>query len=264
MYPNAPVVLVALEVRHPASGLLSSRDRARLKSELGRRTPIRRDVRSYGFEIGAGGPLIPRAMEEEFPKYFDRSQTIAVSAQSEATVIELSAYRGWEDCVDLVRLVMESRNRVAPIDGTLRVGLRFINEFRVPGESPDWSGYLNAPIKPDGLAVPDMKMQGWQGTSVYQHEHTAGQMLNLRYGLMEESTIAAGGHDLRFPNRGRGTFYLLDMDSYLTPVGTPEFVLEDLIETMERLHAPLRQLFERLITDRLRDEVLRNGVASGE
>lgn len=255
MYPSAPLVLVALEVRHPPAGPLSHRDRSRLKSELGRWTPIRKDVRTFSFEMAPGSPMNLRTTEEEFPKFFDRGQTVGVSAQSEATIIELSSYLGWEDCLDLVRLVMESRNRVSAIDGVLRVGLRYINEIRLPAGS-DWGAYLHAPVRPQGLEITDMMMRSWQGAAVYNHDVQQNQMLNLRYGILEETTIAPG-HDLNFPDRGRGEFYLLDLDSYTTPKGTPEFKIDELMDTVDRLHHPLRTLFEQLITDKYRDEVLR-------
>jgi len=55
-----------------------------------------------------------------------------------------------------------------------------------------------------------------------------------------------------------GAFFLLDIDSYWTPSeGIPEFDVGQLLTTSEDLHAPVRRLFESLITDELREEVLR-------
>jgi len=52
----------------------------------------------------------------------------------------------------------------------------------------------------------------------------------------------------------------LDIDSFWTPEGfIPEFDPQVLVEKSEELHDPLRTLFETVITDRLRNEVLRGG-----
>lgn len=51
----------------------------------------------------------------------------------------------------------------------------------------------------------------------------------------------------------------MDIDSFWAPSdGFPEFDIEMLLAMCDDLHAPVRSLFERLITDRLRKEVLRH------
>ena len=95
VYPNAPVVLVALEVRHPAAGPLSNAQRVALKTRLGNRTPIMRtgQFQQVTATVGAG---IPDLKVEEFPRFFSRDNTSAVSIRSEAVVVETTRYVKWE------------------------------------------------------------------------------------------------------------------------------------------------------------------------
>jgi len=53
--------------------------------------------------------------------------------------------------------------------------------------------------------------------------------------------------------------FRLDIDSYWQPsVEVPEFDRDLILDLADTLHKPVREVFERLITDRLREEVLRN------
>jgi uncharacterized protein (TIGR04255 family) len=51
----------------------------------------------------------------------------------------------------------------------------------------------------------------------------------------------------------------MDIDSFWTPSrDVPEFDVKTLLTTCDELHAPVGKLFERLITERLREEVFRH------
>jgi uncharacterized protein (TIGR04255 family) len=78
----------------------------------------------------------------------------------------------------------------------------------------------------------------------------------LRYGPREGFAVSPGG-GLKRSTPPPGPFFMVDIDSFWTPgEGTPEFDVKMLLDTCDELHAPVRGLFESLITDRLREEVL--------
>lgn len=260
VYPAAPVVLVALEVRHPPTDPLTRHDRHQLKSELGKYTPILKSATSWGFQMSLGpGATAPQSLNQEFPKYFDRSSTAAVSYQAEAIIIETSQYAGWVALMELATLAFNARDRVAPVDGVSRVGLRFINEIRLPEPVEDWSLWVSqALLQPPIDNLIEMPLNQWQGTAVYG-EHP-GRALALRFGPNEGSTIIQPNPELRARYRGPlGEFFLIDLDSFIVPKdGTPAYELEELITTCNDLHTPIKGLFEGLVTPKLRDEVFRN------
>ena len=78
----------------------------------------------------------------------------------------------------------------------------------------------------------------------------------LRYGPRTGYAVEPRGQ-LRRATTPTGAFFLLDFDSFWeTPDAAPEFETEELLAKCDDLHAPVRKLFEGLITPRLRKEVL--------
>lgn len=57
----------------------------------------------------------------------------------------------------------------------------------------------------------------------------------------------------------KGPFFLIDIDSFWEPTqGVPGYDSDDLLSICNRVHEPVRGMFEALVTDRLRSEILRN------
>jgi len=263
VYPNAPVVLVALELRHPTADPLSPTQRLRIKRRLAARVPIMRNGQltqiTAAMQAGGAPAAAPEVRVEQFPRYFSRDNTAAVSVRAEAVVVETTRYGRWEQLRDLVADVLEARQEVGGIDGIERLGLRYIDEIRVPGEPVhDWAPWVDptllgpAPIGEElGLTTAQ-----WQGVTAFTPARD--RTLVLRYGPRNGFAVDPGG-DLKRSTPTPGPFFLLDIDSFWTPSEeVPEFDIKTLLATCDELHAPVRRVFERLITDRLREEVLRH------
>lgn len=262
VYPNAPVVLVALEVRHPTTDQLTPAQRNKIKRRLSSHVPIMRTGQFQQLTVvqSLGGPAVaPEMRAEEFPRYFSRDNTAAVSMRTEAVVVETTRYVRWEQLRALVADVLEVRQEIGGVDGVERVGLRYIDEIRVSGgPEQDWTPWVDptllgpAPVGDElGLAAAH-----WQGISAF----TPGpeRTVVLRYGPREGFAVDPGGDLKRSPSIP-GPFFLMDIDSFWTPSeGIPEFDVKALLATCDELHAPVRKLFERLITGRLREEVFRH------
>jgi uncharacterized protein (TIGR04255 family) len=262
VYANAPVILVALEVRHPTTDPLTPAQRNTIKRRLSSHVPIMRTGQLQHLTVAqpVGSPAVaPELRTEEFPRYFSRDNTAAVSVQAEAVVVETTRYVRWEQLRALIADVLEMRQEIGGVDGVERVGLRYIDEIRVPGgPEHDWVPWVDptllgpAPVGDElGLAAVH-----WQGISAF----TPGleRTVVLRYGPREGFAVDPGGDLKRSPSIP-GPFFLMDIDSFWTPSeGIPEFDVKSLLTTCDELHAPVRELFERLITDRLREEIFRH------
>lgn len=259
VYPNAPVALVAVEIRHPTASPLSHADRLKIKRRLSAHLPIMRSgqLTQISAAMAAGGA--PEVRTEEFPRYFSRDNTAAVSVRAEAVVVETTRYGRWEQLRALVAEVLEARQEVGGIDGVERVGLRYVDEIRVPGEpAHEWAPWVDSTLlgpSPIGGELGLMAAQ-WQGVTAFTP--APERTVVLRYGPRDGFAVDPGG-DLKRSTPTPGPFFLMDIDSFWTPSeGVPEFDIKTLLATCDELHAPVRKLFERLITDRLRKEVLRH------
>lgn len=264
VYPNAPVVLVALEVRHPAAQPMSPGALAQVKRSLSGDVPLQRDSTIMNVTFQAGPSTPPEVVSETAPRFFSRDSSTAVTFRKEAIVIETTRYSGYEELRRLIQLAVQARQTASPIDGVDRIGLRYIDEIRVPGMDPGAEALAWAPWVDESLLGPAPLggnlglMAGLlQGFAVF----TAGpdRSLALRYGPAEGYAVDPGG-DLNRTTTPPGPFFLLDIDSYWTRSGTtPEADPAWVLEVCDDLHGPVRTLFEQLITNRLRNEVLRDG-----
>ncbi|MDR6989646.1 uncharacterized protein (TIGR04255 family) [Paenarthrobacter nitroguajacolicus] len=259
VYPNAPLASVSFELRHPESDTLTAPQRSLYKELIRKYLPVMRTQQStvQTLEFTPAGP-VPRVSTEEVPKYFDRESTISASLLKASTIVETSQYSGWERFYEIVAAVCLARHEVVAFDGVERIGLRYVDEIRVGGtEAPDWGEYLNAsllgPQMEHGI---DLDLRQWQGTASYGPSE--GRSLVLRYTSGEGLVIDPDAELRRKSPSFPGPFFLLDIDSFWMPAhGTPEFSETLLTSQCEMLHAPIREMFEQLITDRLRNEVLR-------
>jgi uncharacterized protein (TIGR04255 family) len=254
-YPNAPVALVALELRHPSAGRLTSSAQGRLKRELRDHLPLLKTGEITTFQAVAGNA--PEVSVETFPKYVNRNSTTSASIRDTSIVIETTRHSQWEDLRDLLVVVLEARLQVGGIDGIERLGLRYINEVRVPElEGQDWSQWIVASLLGQSDVGKRLALEPvqWQGVTVFGRGEA--RFITLRHGPRDGYAVDPGG-DLKRPAPTPGPFFLIDIDSFWGSEGTvPELDLERVLKMADDLHEPAGSLFESLITPRLRKEVL--------
>ena len=259
IYPNAPVVLVALEVRHPTADPLTPSESRAIKKLLSDQLPIERPGQQMNVQIVPGSPNPAVMTTEHFPRFTNRETTLSVSIRKEAVVIEASDYPGWEDFRALALRALDARMQIAPIVGVERVGLRYIDEIRVPEAEPvDWTQWVNAALLgPAALAAP-LGMAMVEHQAIARFALTEGRGLTVAYGPRQGYAVAPEPL-VRSPLPAPSAFFLLDIDSSWTATsGIPEFDPEHILALSEELHDPVNALFELLITERLREEVLRH------
>lgn len=261
IYPNAPVVLVAIEIRCVASEPLTPRARADIKKLVAKDLPILRNTQSMTIVGQFDSAEPPQFQTEQFAKLFNRQQTIAASIKDDAVILETTSYRHFEPFRDLAIRVMEARNRVAPVDGFERIGLRYIDEIRAPHETatPDWSQWIDPRLVGMNDVAQDLGFevqasQGAIGMKVREDQH-----LMLRFGPQEGVAIEPNG-ELRRPVPVDNRYFLCDIDSFWQRQDeTPEFDAQRVRKICDDLHSPVRTVFESVVTERLRKEVFRNG-----
>lgn len=256
VYPNAPVVLVALEVRHAAADPMGAEAITRVKKVLSDVTPLHEPQTISGITITPAGP--PTQTVETAQRFSSRDRSTAVTFRSGAFMVETTRYGRYEDLREVIGLALLARESAGAIDGVLRIGLRYIDEVRVPGDDGllGWAEWVDQSLLGPALLASQHNLIAaqWQGLAVF--DGAAGAQLALRYGPGEGYAVDPGG-ELRRPAPAPGPFFLVDIDSFWVPDPVPDFDVTAMLQRCDDLHGPVRALFERLITARLREEVLR-------
>jgi uncharacterized protein (TIGR04255 family) len=203
----------------------------------------------------------PTVENETVPRFATRDQTTAVTFGAQSVSIETTQHQEFERLRELVQISVEARQKVAPVDGLMRLGLRYVDEIRVPDIRDGgigWGEWVDASLLgPAGIGAGlGLTPEQWQGAMVFGRE--GGRQVAVRYGPREGFAVMPGG-PLQRSTPPPGPFFLLDIDSFWAVSGpVPEFTTETIVGLCSDLHEPVSRLFESLITDRLRAEVLRH------
>ncbi|MGH3113283.1 MAG: TIGR04255 family protein, partial [Gaiellaceae bacterium] len=204
-------------------------------------------------EGGAPPAIMPGPL-----RILDRRRVLSALIGPNAIIIENSDYERYEAFIEVVERTLRAVTETASIAGMERVGLRYIDEIRVPGltRAREWHGYISPALLGPLELDEEFEAVGLSGMTEYRlsDEHAA----NVRFGARVGRVVEPSG-PLRVTPVEDGPFFLVDIDSFWTApeAETPEFSPEAVLETCAQLRRPIRALFEAAITDKLRDEVLR-------
>jgi uncharacterized protein (TIGR04255 family) len=259
VYVNAPLRLVTAEYRFPLSAALSGGDLLPLLArELGSTLPIIEPAPAL--QLTLGPDLAPPALTNGY-RLLTRDRMTAVTVSPSRLAVETTAYGHWVDFRDeYVRVALVALgDELDALAGLDRVGLRYINEIRVPltsGTTHHWHTYVNR----DLLAPAAITSRGALKTvQVALHLQVEDQSeLLLRSGILEGHVVDNSG-PLQLPSPPKdGPFFLIDIDSFWTRSGAlDEWNTAGALAISNRLHDPIDELFETCITEALRDDVLR-------
>lgn len=262
IYPCAPLRLVAAEVKYPLAAALIPQDAVgRLVPLLEERFPL---LFPAGIELSMSSePGLP-PMSTNAYRLVSRDQMTSVTVTHTRCAIETTDYHRWEAFREHIMFALEAvGSRLGAISTVERLGLRYINEIRLPEPAETkpplsvWSRYVNplviAPFLHAAEVAPGQVTQAWARAEV-AGDH--GATITTVYGVLSGHTVT--GSPLKLPTDLRtDTYVLLDIDSYQTPPEMSEFVLADVMAQADALHDPVRRVFESFITEELREDVLR-------
>lgn len=259
-YPHAPVALTVMEIKHPQSDFLSRGDLAGMKQRLEHLAPLQKaeDVAQVQMIMNPGAPAFSNSKNMTLHRFSTRDKRTSITYSIESIVVETTDYLNWTWFRGFVEAAVTVRQEIAPVDGIERVGLRYIDEIRVPASSEqvDWQDW----VAPSLLAPAYEGLHPLQQQAVVQYKVGEPEdTLTLRYGAVNgPPAVVVGPNLVRANPPGFGPYFLLDTDSAWTlgsGSAVPELSLDFVVATANRLHGPAEGLFEALITDRSRTEV---------
>ena len=169
--------------------------------------------------------------------------------------VEVTHYNGWDRFKPRVLRAIEATTEIAPIVGVERIGLRYINEIRVPDEVADasgWKGWID-----EGIVSPLEPIPGYTAESsqtVIDLRGEGGRMV-ARYAALVGSGVVSDEPLRRNTPATVGPFFVIDTDSYRETPGEEmlDCTSETLDSVLDELHEPLGELFQRTITDKSRN-----------
>jgi uncharacterized protein (TIGR04255 family) len=250
---------VAFELRYPPAPAFATQDGVLpLYEALRSQFPIIGPPPQTTIEIGVGSMGQTHSLTNVPVRLMDRRRTLSAVIGPNAITVETTAYKHYEQFIDVVGDVLRVADRAAPIAGIQRIGLRYIDEVRVPGVATtnDWSGYINPAL----LAAVELHGTYSVGTmqGIAEYRVSDREATNLRFGALAGRVVDPSG-PLRVEAADDGPFFLIDLDSFWTAPDDelPAFSPDAVLEICTSLRRPIRALFEAAITDKLRDEVLR-------
>jgi uncharacterized protein (TIGR04255 family) len=259
VFANAPVELVAVEIRFPDSARLRQPETLdALQLALEDILPIRQVHQTMMLTVPPGGQMVSQ-QHEQATVLVDRTSTTSATFRPTALTVETTHYGEFDALRDVIHRCMTAlaQQRAAP--GVERVGLRYVDEIRVPDPIEDvasWTGWVSDDLLTAGRLGGRNSPSTLQGTM--QFETGERTTLVVRYATLTSTGVVDPALLRRRHTYPVGPFFVLDFDSYWQrhPDRIDEFDPERIIALIDRLHAPVGEIFQRAITARLR-EVLR-------
>lgn len=252
IYPKTALALVVAELRHPQALPLTDSARAQLKTRLAPLFPLAKPVQMM--TMIPGQPAVSTGA-----RFMTRDRTSSVTFRDDVIVVETTKYERRRVLRDMLREAVLARQEAAPVDGVERLGIRYVNEVRVPGvEFPrDWADWIAPALtSPLSLSTADgLETSAWQGVTVLGSPQSG---IVVRHGVFDGYAVNPVG-DLQRAAPPPGPFFLIDLDCYWTPDGETPPLDWDLVKPhFDQASCAAYELFEQLITEKLREEVFRN------
>lgn len=259
VYPNAPLEFVACEVRFPLAPALGE-DAAlpRLHRSFYEWLPLVEPGIETTLIMGPGVAQPPITTKNV--RFVARDRRLGVLVAPTQVTVETTAYARYSEfraSVERALRAVESSDMGIP--GLTRVGMRYIDEIRVPGIDDRlgaWTRFIDERLSSaTTLSLAGREPSMVQG--VLQFECGDGQRIVVRYGAMRGQAVSNAPLRRRKKEES-GAYFLVDIDSFWeAQEGLPEFSTQASLALCDRLHQPVWELFEAIVRDPLREEVLR-------
>lgn len=245
VFPNAPLALAAAQVLYAQveDRALSSAGQRYFQDHLGPDWVIPPDANEMlGFDSGFPDQHSISRLEDVW-RITSRQRTSTITVRSSGFIVEVTDYKGFDSFRTVLQEASNAVSAVLQPEGIVSIGLRYVNEVSVPHTTSDWDHWLHhslmAPALPSELTPND-----WTGTVEYPLARD--QVLVFRYGPSDGPVISTSGV-LRRPRVPEGPVFVLDFDSSWQPNHIPQFSTPMIIKVANRLHSPIRSLFNSLL-----------------
>lgn len=258
VFPSSPLEYVACQLKFPRTPRLERDDvLSELHDRLEEVLSVPQEEVVNSATIGPGG--VDRLPSENRYRFLDKSRMQSALVGRAEITVETTDYEEYGLFRELLGMVFSAVADLAPIVGIERIGLRYIDEIRVPEgieSAADWDGWVESSVLSFLQVGKDFEVLDFQNVL-----HLEGDIggITLRHASLAGTGVVGEGQLRKRSKQADGPFFVIDIDSYWTPedeVMLP-FDVSSIIDVVDRLHQPVGTLFHRSITDRLREEFRR-------
>jgi uncharacterized protein (TIGR04255 family) len=258
-YTNAPLKYVVFVAElSPVSLLGDMSVLDRVHHELRRDLPVREDLtdavvpRPDGSLTSASGA-----------RFVDGEQHRAVVVMPSRISVDTTKYSTFSEFLAFLGRVLDAVASVAPGRACRRLGLRYVDEIRLPSAEPgnveQWRGWVDDALFP-GVAFRERAGNARREIAgVVDDSSDDGFGVRFAWHTGNGHAVQPNGPLIVPDPSESGPYLALDTDSYwMARPGTEVLGLGDpaLLDRVRRLHEPVQDYFEMTLTDRLRNEVL--------
>lgn len=263
VYPSPPIVLMVVEVRHPLCAPLEREQVTQLSALVRDALPLPGELNEMSVEFQASPGSAPTQQQTvvTFPRWTTRDRRTALTVRQNGFTVETTRYGSYERVRALLDLAVKARVMAGLPAGIERIGLRYVDEIRVPVENgggrPSWDEWVDQALLGPAHIGGGLGLVPTVSEGIVVFSNTDNRALVLRYGAQEDLVVQSTPH-LRRHMPPPGPLFKLDIDSYWQSGDEiPEFAADRILAQADVLHEPVLGVFESVISDRLREEVLR-------
>jgi uncharacterized protein (TIGR04255 family) len=257
VFPNAPLALVAAEIRFTdAARLRQQQTKDEVTIALEERFPFAEPLQrgEVTLNLGPGGAQ-PQIQERLGVVLRNASSTETLTIMSESLTYETTAYTHFDELLDAITAACDALLAAKVRPAVQRVGLRYIDEVRVREpvtEVRQWGTWINSRLIGQLEVGPeDYPATTMQSATTY--DLGEGKGLNFRCAALNQGPIVVPQF-LKRPPIDSGSFFVLDFDGFHDFTGREAIPLSSEVvrESLSTVHAPCGTAFQRSITDEAR------------
>jgi len=244
VFPNAPLALVAAEVRFAYEPRIKEED---IRDSFAKAVRSHLPILTNEFIQDLNNPQNqPTSEEPRLPQIraMNQTSTISVSLNPNAILFEAVEYKRFEDLMSLIKVGLQALDKLLPELFINRIGLRYVDELRMPNltnETRDWSQWVHDDLLAPLSALPNSRGAATSGATVYEIEDS--RTVVFRWGSLFGPTLLSSDMALRRAPHEPGHIFILDIDAFNQLKEQIPFDGEWIIQQFEQLHIPTGTIF---------------------
>jgi len=255
IYPRSPLALVAAELRYADAPRLRRQETIdSVAIALEDRLPVVESMQNANVEVDPTGSS--KVGMERGTVLKDLAGTTVAAVFPNRFTFETTAYQEFPSFLDGVIEICRSLIGASVKPVLQRVGLRYIDEIRIPGnpvkDARQWAGWVDTRLV-DHLSVGPTGAPVGLSQSLVAYDLGDRRGLNFRFAALRSGAVVVPTTIKRTPFED-GPVFVLDIDAYQDLGGSNAVRLEpdDVASALRSVHDAAGQTFQDAITDRAR------------